>query len=275
MSQQNLLLSEKYKAFIRHDADFEALEGVTAAGKTTVGIFKFMLKVAENPKKSHIIAAKTTGVAEKNIINKDLGIVDDFGALVEYNGNGNKDEKLPHILYHTNAGDKVIYILGYDTKDKWKNALGGQYGCLYIDEVNTADIDFVRETTMRADYTMVTLNPDALINVIFKTYDTLNKKTNLEDIEVSVPFGEYANPSFESQVETITKAKTGQIMSIEAAVDELYGDTKDEEWKKEEITRLKTELGIIEVDELSVSSELKEGDGINAGKSTEQNIQNE
>lgn len=114
-----------------------------------------------------------------------------------------------------------------------------------------------------------------LINVIFKTYDTLNKKTNLEDIEVSVPFGEYANPSFESQVETITKAKTGQIMSIEAAVDELYGDTKDEEWKKEEITRLKTEQGIIEVDELSVSSELNEGDGINAGKSIKQNIQNE
>ncbi len=170
MSQQDLLLSEKYKAFIRHEADFEALEGVTAAGKTTVGIFKFMLKIAENPKKSHIIAAKTTGVAEKNIINKDLGIVDDFGALVEYNGNGNKDEKLPHILYHTNAGDKVIYILGYDTKDKWKNALGGQYGCLYIDEVNTADIDFVREATMRADYTMVTLNPDAPDLPVYSEY---------------------------------------------------------------------------------------------------------
>lgn len=137
------------------------LEGVTAAGKTTVGIFKFMLKVAESPKKLHIIAAKTVGIAEKNIINKELGIKDDFGVLVEYNGNGNKDEKLPHILFHTNKGDKVIYVMGYSTKDKWENALGGQYGCLYIDEINTAHIDFVQEAIMRSDYTMGTLNPDA------------------------------------------------------------------------------------------------------------------
>lgn len=156
-----LTLSPKYKAFIRHDAKVEMLEGVTAAGKTTVGIFKFMLKVAESPKKEHILAAKTTGVAAKNLINKELGIKDDFGILVEYNGNGTKDEKLPHIIYHTNKGDKVIYVLGYDNKTKWENALGGQYGCLYIDEINTADIDFVRESTMRSDYIMGTLNPDA------------------------------------------------------------------------------------------------------------------
>lgn len=170
MSDQTLLLSEKYKAFIRHEADLEALEGVTAAGKTTVGLFKFMLKVAESPKKLHILAARTTGVAEKNIINKDLGICDDFGALVEYNGNGNKDEKLPHILYHTNNGDKVIYVMGYADKTKWENALGGQYGCLYIDEVNTANIDFVRESTMRADYVMLTLNPDAPDLPVYKDY---------------------------------------------------------------------------------------------------------
>ena len=84
MSASKLLLSEKYKAFLKCDAPVEFLEGTTAAGKTTVGIFKFMLKVAESPKKLHIIAADDTGTAEKNIINKDLGILDDFGVLVEY-----------------------------------------------------------------------------------------------------------------------------------------------------------------------------------------------
>ena len=108
MSTERLLLSEKYKAFLRCDAPVEFLEGTTAAGKTTVGLFKFMLKVADSPKKLHIIAAKDTGTAEKNIINKDLGIVDDFGMLVEYNGNGTKDDKIPHILFHTSSGDKVI-----------------------------------------------------------------------------------------------------------------------------------------------------------------------
>lgn len=170
MSDQILMLSDKYKRFIRTSAKVEMLEGVTSAGKTTVGIFKFMLKVAESPKKLHIIAAKTTGVAEKNIINKDLGVVDDFGKLVEYNGNGNKAEKLPHILFHTSKGDKVIYVLGYSSKDKWENALGGQYGCLYIDEINTANIEFVRESMMRADYTMGTLNPDAPDLPVYSEY---------------------------------------------------------------------------------------------------------
>lgn len=165
-----LLLSKKYKSFLRCNAPVEFLEGTTMAGKTTVGIFKFMLKVAQSPKKLHIIAAKDTGTAEKNIINKDLGVIDDFGVLAEYNGNGTKDDKIPHILFHTSKGDKVVYVMGYGDKKKWQKALGGQYGCLYIDEINTADIDFVREASMRTDYFMATLNPDDPNLPVYKEY---------------------------------------------------------------------------------------------------------
>jgi PBSX family phage terminase large subunit len=185
MSNERLLLSEKYKAFIRCDAPVEFLEGTTAAGKTTVGLFKFMLKVAESPKKLHILAAKDTGTAEKNIINKDLGIIDDFGQLVEYHGNGTKDDKIPHLLYHTSKGDKVIYVLGYGDKQKWQKALGGQYGCLYIDEINTADIDFVRESAMRCDYLMATLNPDDPALPIYKEY--INCSRPLPEWEQETP----------------------------------------------------------------------------------------
>lgn len=157
----------------------------TAAGKTTVGLFKFMLKVAESPKKLHILAAKDTGTAEKNIINKDLGIIDDFGQLVEYHGNGTKDDKIPHLLYHTSKGDKVIYVLGYGDKQKWQKALGGQYGCLYIDEINTADIDFVRESAMRCDYLMATLNPDDPALPIYKEY--INCSRPLPEWEQETP----------------------------------------------------------------------------------------
>lgn len=77
----------------------------------------------------------------------------------------------------------------------------------------------------------------------------------VEEVKVDIPFGEYANPSFESQVETVAKGKQGGIMSIEASVDELYGDNKDEQWKQEEVARLKAEQGITEVEEPSVSME--------------------
>lgn len=78
----------------------------------------------------------------------------------------------------------------------------------------------------------------------------------LEEVQVDVPFGEYANPSFESQVETVGKAKTQGIMSTEACVEELYGDTRDNLWKKEEVERLKEEQGITEMEEPALNTEL-------------------
>lgn len=81
------------------------------------------------------------------------------------------------------------------------------------------------------------------------------QETDFEDISCTIDFGEYGNPSFESIVETLSKAKTGGLMSIEASVEELYGDSKDNEWKDEEITRLKAEQGIAEIEEPAVNLE--------------------
>ena len=67
-----------------------------------------------------------------------------------------------------------------------------------------------------------------------------NESTLPEDKDISTKFGEYANPSFEAQIETVSKGKTGGVMSIEASVDELYGDSKTEEWKQQEVQRLKS-----------------------------------
>lgn len=167
---ESLILSPKYKDFLKYKAPVEFLEGTTAAGKTTVGIVKFMFKVAYSAKKIHIISGLDTGTIEKNIINKDLGILDVFGELVEYNPSGKGEYSMPHLIYHTPNGDKVVYILGYDNKARWKKALGGQYGCLYIDEINIADMEYIREASMRCDYLMATLNPDDPSLPVYEEY---------------------------------------------------------------------------------------------------------
>ena len=110
-----------------------------------------------------------------------------------------------------------------------------------------------------------------LINTVIKAWDTLNKKS-IKDIEAEVPFGEYANPSFESQVETVGKGKTQGIMSIEACVEELYGDSKDDDWKAEEVKRLKAEQGIVEMEEPAVNLE---GVNLNESKSNDPDVSNE
>ncbi len=158
MNNYDFPLSQKYIDYINttKNVDVEFLEGQTASGKTTIAAsIKFMRLVSESSKKIHIIASRTTGTAEKNIINQDNGILD-LHKNAKYNGSGDSKNKFPHILFE----GKIIYVLGYDTKDKWENALGGQYGVVLIDEINTADIEFVREISSRNDYMIGTLNPD-------------------------------------------------------------------------------------------------------------------
>lgn len=155
-----MILSPKYLDFLQSNAKVEVLEGTTFAGKTTVGVVKFMLRVADSSKRFHVLSGLDLGTIEKNIVNAELGIKDIFGGAVEYRASGGGNISLPHIVYKTPNGEKVIYVLGYDNKARWKKALGGQYGCVYIDEANIADMEFVREISIRYDYMMMTLNPD-------------------------------------------------------------------------------------------------------------------
>ncbi|WP_240927763.1 capsid protein [Paenibacillus thiaminolyticus] len=71
-----------------------------------------------------------------------------------------------------------------------------------------------------------------LVDVVLKVYDTMRSRSAGE-YQAAVTFGEYASPSFDSVVETVGKAKTYGIMSIEQAVEELYGDT----WTDEQRSR--------------------------------------
>lgn len=96
-----------------------------------------------------------------------------------------------------------------------------------------------------------------VIQSCINAYNILHGQT-IEEVEVEIPFGEYANPSFESQVETVSKGKQGGIMSIEASVEELYGDSKDKDWKAEEVARLKAEQGIQNMKEPGVNMEAGE-----------------
>lgn len=121
---------------------------------------------------------------------------------------------------------------------------------LGIDNKKLDNAEAQREKEKATLYTRQTIVSElqrvlpALIQSVFYAYQTLNKLP-LNDVECDVTFGEYANPSFESQVETVGKAKAQGIMSIEASIDELYGDSRDDEWKKEEVERLKAEQGIV------------------------------
>ncbi len=96
-----------------------------------------------------------------------------------------------------------------------------------------------------------------LVEICLKTYDKAQKKI-AGKYEATVDFKEYANPSFEATVETVSKARPGQnVMSIEKTVDTMYGDSLTKEEKEEEVKRLKEEAGIIEKEEPNIMEPLE------------------
>ena len=138
------------------------------------------------------------------------------------------------------------------------------------------------KTTLYTRNSIVEAMQETLPNIVGMCINANNilHKQSIEEVKVNIPFGEYANPSFESQVETVAKAKQGGIMSIERCVEELYGDSLDEHCKEEEIARLKAEQGIQDLEEPAVNMELGDfevdtGGGADESKGKQSNIPDE
>ena len=78
----------------------------------------------------------------------------------------------------------------------------------------------------------------ALVLLALQVEDIMSKK-NPGEYEVSISFGEYASPDFTTVVETVGKAKSLGVMSLEKAIDEMYGDTMTDEEKALEVERIR------------------------------------
>ena len=95
-------------------------------------------------------------------------------------------------------------------------------------------------------------------SIVQATFDTMAVMhgTARVEVETDVQFGEYANPSFEAVIEVMSNPNTP--MSIEAKVEEIWGDSKSKEWKKAEVQRIKNERGIVELDEPALGNFFEE-----------------
>ena len=63
--------------------------------------------------------------------------------------------------------------------------LGLQFGCVLIDEANTASIESIREICTRNDYLMLTLNPGNKKHTVYKEF--INCGRPLEKFKKDVP----------------------------------------------------------------------------------------
>lgn len=190
-------LSPKFQDFVsrldieNEHIEMEVLEGQTHAGKTTIGVgLKFILLCSLSKKKIHLLVGYTLGKLETTIIHKDNGILEiakQLGYRIEYFDRGGHGYRLAHLIIygHTPDEDKIVLCAGYGDTSKWKDILGNQYGIVAVDEANIADMEFLRELSIRRDYWMFTLNPDAPELPIYSEF--INHCRPLKEYEEQYP----------------------------------------------------------------------------------------
>lgn len=178
-------LSEKALDYItsplppKGTADF--LEGTTNSGKSTItAAARLPYAVSFSDQKYHLIVGKTKGIAARNLIQQPNGFLD-VHPDAEYFPNGNRVSSMAHIEWE----DKIIFVAGYSDKKKWTDILGGRYGCVFIDEMNIADIDFLNEISFRCDYLVGTLNPDDDRLPVYANF--INRSRPWKKYEADVP----------------------------------------------------------------------------------------
>lgn len=125
---------------------------------------------------------------------------------------------------------------------------------LGIDVGKMASADAQREKKDVTGYTRNAIT-DALekvlprvVSAMLMAYDVQRGRT-VGVYEPRVSFGEYGAPDFDSRVNTIGAAASADIMSVEAQVEELWGASKDDAWKEEEIGRILRQRGIETMEE--------------------------
>ncbi|HHX11488.1 MAG TPA: phage portal protein [Clostridiales bacterium] len=135
---------------------------------------------------------------------------------------------------------------------------------LGIDLKKTDNAEAQREKEKTTLYTRSKLI-DVLIEVIptlvdasLKVVDNM-KNVAPKDYEVTVSFGEYASPDFGSVAKVVGEAKAMGIMSLEQAIEELYGDNWTDKEKALEVERIRKGDLVLDVPATSIDGLLDKG----------------
>lgn len=182
-------LSEKSWDLLYTKSHIDILEGTARSSKTVSGLIKFGLNVNLSNHTQHFIAAADAVVARRNLIDGKLGLADSFAGFIR---EGKDTKKGNHLIFtDSRKVEKYIYILGYKDSARWKQVLGSTMGCGFIDEINTANADFINEalrsfaSNMDDYYLCATLNPSDPNDLIYSTL--INKSRPLKKWRPYIP----------------------------------------------------------------------------------------
>lgn len=125
-------------------------EGTVRSSKTTVAIIEFFEAVQKSDEVLHLIAAADLDAIRENILNVKYGLMDQFGEYCSLR----KDSIGGFYLnircdYPGKPEKKKVLLANYSDASKWEKILGKTFGVILVDEVNTANEQFIDECFAR------------------------------------------------------------------------------------------------------------------------------
>lgn len=155
--------SEKSLDLISCPSKIDIAEGTARSSKSTSIMFKFGLHVERSEYNQFFVSGTTSGVARRNLIDNKNGFLDMFKGVVK---DGTNPKHGNHLIFTDTKGrEKIIYIFGFKDRARWQTVLGSTLGGGVVDEINTADPQFIKEVyrsliSVNDFWLGATLNPD-------------------------------------------------------------------------------------------------------------------
>ena len=125
-------------------------EGTVRSSKTTVSIIEFFEAVQKSDEVLHLIAAADLDAIRENILKVKFGLLDQFSDWCslrkDYIGGYYVVVKS---CYPNKPAIKKVLLANYSDASKWEKILGKTFGVILVDEVNTANEQFIDECFAR------------------------------------------------------------------------------------------------------------------------------
>ena len=148
MKPSDIVFTSKLKALLKSRKKIIHCEGVTGSGKSfDLGLKTFFQMALTPPEQNQFVfAASSTTVAEKMLIQNLSSFFNIFNVVCKHSQQGVGGNR---IEITTANGIKILYLVGYDDKARFKSILGLGISGFLVEEIHTASNEFVREMFTR------------------------------------------------------------------------------------------------------------------------------
>ena len=150
MTLDQVILLEKHRDIIKDRSQIIFAEGVTNASKSFIVGIAFMLRILteDDTRTQYVLAGESVPVLERMFIQNETSFFNIFNPICTYIRAGEGGARIK-IDMGTNRVEKVIYLVGYDNKKRWRSILGLTVHGFNIEEINIADDEFISEAFIR------------------------------------------------------------------------------------------------------------------------------